>query len=553
MRHGALAAALVVLVLLAPAAPAQRAFPDTTNRVVVFNDQLATWGMTPAQVEFAATRYVGSQKLVRSDARRMRAVNPGFLVLHYRLGQALGHSVPSGCAPTASYIQVVHGDSWVQEWPGEAALQESWFFHHGASRVFSCSWGHYLMELDDPGWRAWWGAQVVQQLTDNEDDGLFADSFSVPNYFGGCDFSPCLPDVDPAFEAQWAAREHAFTDYVQGLFAGRWKWLPNVGALITSRDPSDLSNLDGGMVEGFAEWGGGGYFDAADWALQMNRILPLASAGKVLIAQTYPDPSDLAERLFVLGSYLLVKGSRTYLNLDTGLEPEWFPEYGVPLGAAVDPLPATIGSFFSAASQVYVRRFRNGRVLVNPGTATRTVDLGATLYRAVPAGGGLVPSDGSAPGTLTYTPVTQVTLGAHQAAILLDGPGTPPPGSFHTLPPCRVLDTRGPAGTHGGPALSCGGARRVFPVAGRCGVPGDASAVAYNLTVTGSATAGHLRLFATGEPTPPTSVLNYAAGQTRANSGVASVVGPIPGSVTLQCDSPSGTAHVLLDVAGYFR
>jgi hypothetical protein len=34
-------------------------------------------------------------------------------------------------------------------------------------------------------------------------------------------------------------------------------------------------------------------------------------------------------------------------------------------------------------------------------------------------GGGLVPADGSAPGSLNYTAVSSVNLGAHQAAIVL--------------------------------------------------------------------------------------------------------------------------------------
>jgi hypothetical protein len=43
------------------------------------------------------------------------------------------------------------------------------------------------MELDDTGWRAWWSGQLIRQLQDNEDDGVFADSYSIPNYFGGSD------------------------------------------------------------------------------------------------------------------------------------------------------------------------------------------------------------------------------------------------------------------------------------------------------------------------------------------------------------------------------
>jgi hypothetical protein len=41
---------------------AARFFPDTRDRVMVFTDQLPG-GMTDAQYQFAATHYVGSQKL----------------------------------------------------------------------------------------------------------------------------------------------------------------------------------------------------------------------------------------------------------------------------------------------------------------------------------------------------------------------------------------------------------------------------------------------------------------------------------------------------------
>ena len=161
-------------------------------------------------------------------------------------------------------------------------------------------------------------------------------------------------------------REHDFTDYIEGQFAGRWKWIYNLGALIVSRDPSDYSNVDGAMVENFAEWGGGNYFDPSDWELQMNRTLALTGAGKIVIAQSYPDGTNVNERLFCLGSYLLVKGTFTYVNLETSGEPEWYPEYAIDLGAATDALPAQISSDYYAPWGVYFRHFERGLVLVNP-------------------------------------------------------------------------------------------------------------------------------------------------------------------------------------------
>jgi len=140
------------------------------------------------------------------------------------------------------------------------------------------------MELNDPGWRAWWSGQVIEQLSANEDDGIFADSFSVPNVFNP--YNPNLPAIDAAFEQAWARREHDFTDYIRGRLAGGWLWIPNVGSWITTRDPSDYSNVDGVMIEGFGDGGNSQYLALGDWQLQMNRVLSLVNADKILIAQT---------------------------------------------------------------------------------------------------------------------------------------------------------------------------------------------------------------------------------------------------------------------------
>jgi hypothetical protein len=69
---------------------------------------------------------------------------------------------------------------------------------------------------------------------------------------------------------------------------------------------------------------------------------------------------------------------------------------------------------------VYVRHYFKGMVLVNPMTITQTFNLSTTYYSVIPSGGGPVPEDGIAPGSLSYLPVSSLTLNAHQAAILLN-------------------------------------------------------------------------------------------------------------------------------------
>jgi pectate lyase len=124
------------------------------------------------------------------------------------------------------------------------------------------------------------------------------------------------------------------------------------------------------------------------------------------------------------------------------------------------------------------------------------------------------------------------------------------PGELFTVVPCRVLDTRNTAGPYGGPALSAGQGR-LFTLAGRCGIPASARSVSVNLTVTGPTARGNLRLYPAGQAAPKTSTLNYTVGQTRANGAV---VGLSPsGALAVWCSQATGTAHVILDVTGYFE
>jgi len=124
------------------------------------------------------------------------------------------------------------------------------------------------------------------------------------------------------------------------------------------------------------------------------------------------------------------------------------------------------------------------------------------------------------------------------------------PGSFFTLEPCRVLDTRGPAGDYGGPALAAG-QDRAFTLAGRCGVPASATAVAVNLTVTQPSAPGGLSLGRADQALPPFSTLSYVGGETRANNAVVRL--SPDGALAIRCSQASGTVHAVLDVAGYFE
>jgi hypothetical protein len=125
-----------------------------------------------------------------------------------------------------------------------------------------------------------------------------------------------------------------------------------------------------------------------------------------------------------------------------------------------------------------------------------------------------------------------------------------PAVAFYTVTPCRLVDTRETAGPAGGPPLASGQAR-ILSLAGRCGVPPTARSVALNVTVTGSTSGGHVTLFPGSLRLPLASTINYRAGQTRANNALIRL--DSFGKIAAFSGQPSGTVHLILDVAGYFE
>ena len=142
------------------------------------------------------------------------------------------------------------------------------------------------------------------------------------------------------------------------------------------------------------------------------------------------------------------------------------------------------------------------------------------------------------------------TGGIYSSPALL--PPAPPPASFYTLAPCRVIDTRNAPGPTGGPALYPG-ATRAFPMTvGVCGVPSTATAVSVNVTAVGAASNGHLILYRGDETSAPrTSNINFSAGMTRANNAIV-LLAANTGTINVENGS-AGSVHFVLDVNGYFQ
>ena len=145
--------------------------------------------------------------------------------------------------------------------------------------------------------------------------------------------------------------------------------------------------------------------------------------------------------------------------------------------------------------------------------------------------------------------ITALSKTASSLTIQVDY-GAPAPGTtFHPAQPCRVFDTRNATGTYGGPALYAGQVR-TWIVTGRCGIPVTAKSIAGNLTVTGPTAAGSVRLAPGGAPSTGTSTVSFRTGQTRANNVTSAL--DATGAVLVD-GLPAGTAHLILDVVGWFE
>ena len=136
--------------------------------------------------------------------------------------------------------------------------------------------------------------------------------------------------------------------------------------------------------------------------------------------------------------------------------------------------------------------------------------------------------------------------------LLVDVNGFYPAGSsFSPMVPARLMDTRPGAptvdGQQAGIGLRANASITQVPVAGRAGVPLNATSVALNVTVTGTQQAGYATVYPCGGTVPTASNLNYGIGTTIANAVITKL--GVGGNVCVYTD---GATHLIVDINGYY-
>jgi ELWxxDGT repeat protein len=245
---------------------------------------------------------------------------------------------------------------------------------------------------------------------------------------------------------------------------------------------------------------------------------------------------------------LTVAGGRLFFVADDGVhgrEP-WVSD-GTAAGTRLlaDILPGAASSVpqaltavgnrlvFSAADPVHGRE-----LWVSDGTAAGTRLLQDISPGPAPAS----PMGFAVAGPFLFFSANDGATGWEPHALLLtalDGFG------FHTLPPCRLFDSRtGPPLAAEVPLTLVG--------AGACGgsIPPAAGALAVNLTTSGATSSGYLSTFAAGVLEPAASTLNFRPGLMRAQNAVQALGGGA--FVVVPHVAGSGQVDLVVDVTGWF-
>lgn len=121
----------------------------------------------------------------------------------------------------------------------------------------------------------------------------------------------------------------------------------------------------------------------------------------------------------------------------------------------------------------------------------------------------------------------------------VNGAFSPSVGAGHLVPiePARLVDTREIGGR------VAAGQVLTVTVAGRHGVPGDATAAVLNVAVDDPSTAGYVTVYPCGEAVPFAANLNFAAGRTVSNAVVADI-----GAGGAVCVFTTASTDIVVDV-----
>ncbi len=320
----------------------------------------------------------------------------------------------------------------------------------------------------------------------------------------------------------WAAPTNPGANPVVGYTATS---SPGSKTCSTDQTSCTVSGLVNGQAYTFTVTAGNANGTGAPSAPSVAAV-PLSGATYVSV-----EPNRLVDSRIPLGATALASGAPKRMQVTE--RAVGYPERNVPAGAV-----AVTGDF------IVIAPTSDGHLDLTPipglatGTSTINVPRGDIRANGVTV---TMASDGS------FGAVWQGAAGS-TANVVFDVTGyftTAAAGAtYFPVTPARLADSR--AGN--GLSRLTSGAAQNLQVAGRGGVPADATAVTVNVTATNSPSGGNITLSPSGGL--ETSTLNFPARDTRANNETISLSG---GKLNVLYRGQAGAkTDVIVDVTGYF-
>jgi hypothetical protein len=256
-------------------------------------------------------------------------------------------------------------------------------------------------------------------------------------------------------------------------------------------------------------------------ATSFQMMAVLSSGGQYSFQVTNPDGGMSAPFYFMVAAAFPVQ-----------------PTSALPIITTLSPSSATSGTAFTLT--VKGSNFVSGATVLWNATPLSTTFVSSTQL-AAPVSASLTASSGTVSITVSSGGQTSAP-----ASFTISPPASSSGSYFVSVTPCRLVDTRNPDGSFGGPPIT-GGTSRDFAVPSTdCGIPSTATAYSLNVAVVPHGPLGFLTIWPTGQPQPLVSTLNSDG---RVKSNAAIVPAGLNGSVSVYA---TDTTDLVVDIDGYF-
>jgi hypothetical protein len=354
--------------------------------------------LSEKQLQFAAEKFdaitIGHWKESWAKAAVLKHYNPNVLLFGYINST---HLIP---------------DSWRYE---ECESDEDLFAHDiNGNRIIDIVFGNVLMNIHNPEWTEKlikWANELPVEM-----DGILLDSAGPTLHEPFYNALPAQYDpINNALAMAGLLHSVKASTSLAVCFNGLKEGLQEEGYV----DP-----LDGGALEGFV-------YSRSFQDTNFNRVYAHASAlieatkrNKFFSVEVKSYRDDTQRRLFALSTYLLASSeysSYTFIDIDNEFTQylQYYPEYELKLGNPLNQ-PQSVEDLYDSKLELYVRKFENGMVILNPWQHKIKTRVPSAHYRAVIKGGGPVGKDGIVSGSLSYKAVSRsISLEPLSAVILV--------------------------------------------------------------------------------------------------------------------------------------